>query len=518
MMRIFAVSSCLFVSACMMVGPDYKEPQTRVAAHWINKSPQIQEKPMHDANWWRVFHDDNLTTLIHLGYRQNLSLQTAGVRVLQARAQLAQSVGSLYPQQQALIGNYTYNRIGGGSLQQLLPSTFDTAILGLSANWELDFWGKYRRAIQSNNAAFLASIAAYDHALVSLTADIATAYINIRIKEALINVTKENIQVQTTGLRLTQSRYRNGQISLLDVEQAQSELAQTEATLPTLRSQLQQHKDTLAILLGVTPPEIDGLLQKSRRIPKTPVSVAVGIPREALARRPDIYQARQTAVAQLAAIGAVKANLFPSFSLAGTFAFAANTIPPSSINDLFHWSNRTITAGPAVNWPLLNYGQITNAVRAQDAVFQEALLNYMNLILAAQKEVQDNMTAFIEARNTIKDLVRADRAAIQSTKLTLIRYREGESDFTPVLDAEKQQLQVQQSLINAQGSEPLALVALYRALGGGWQLRGSNDVVPLQIKAAMAARTNWGTLLTPNAHMPPTTEMDKIKQRYLPAW
>ncbi len=518
MLKALVVIACLLLHACMMVGPDYKEPKTSVGKHWVNKNASVKETPIHDAAWWEAFHDNNLTSLIHAGYHHNLSVQMAGVHVLQARAQLAQAVGGLYPQQQALIGNYNYNRIGGGSLQGLLPSTFDTALLGFSANWEIDFWGKYRRAIQSNDATFLASIAAYDNALVSLTADIASTYINIRTTETLIKITKDNIQLQTTGLKLSNSRYKNGETSLLDVDQAQTELSQTQATLPTYVSQLQTQKDALGLLLGITPDEVDGLLMKQHGIPKAPAKVAVGIPKETLARRPDVYQARQEAIAQLASIGAVKANLFPSFSLAGSFAFSGNNIPPSSMNDMFNWASRTITAGPAVNWPLLNYGQITNAVRAQDAVFQQALLNYMNLVLKAQKEVQDNITGFIEARKSEQFLQKANRSAVQSTKLTLTRYREGESDFTPVLDAMRQQLQVQTSLAKAQGAIPLALVALYRALGGGWQIRQCNDIVPITVKKDMAARTNWGNLLAPQHHMPPATELQKITQRYLPNW
>lgn len=518
MLKALVMIACLLLHACMMVGPDYKEPKTSVAKHWVNKNSSVKETPIHAAAWWDVFHDKNLTSLIHAGYHNNLSVQAAGVHVLQARAQLAQAVGELYPQQQALIGNYTYNRIGGGSLQNLLPQSFDTALLGFSANWEIDFWGKYRRAIQSNDATFLASLAAYDNALVSLTADIASAYINVRTNAALIKITQENINLQTESLKLAQSRYRNGETSLLDVEQAQTELSQTQATLPNYVNQLQRQKDALALLLGITPNEIDGLLEKKQGIPKAPATVAVGIPKETLAQRPDIYQARQEAIAQLASIGAIKANLYPSFSLAGTFAFAANNIPPSSVSDIFNWSNRTVTAGPAVNWPLLNYGQITNAVRAQDAAFQQALLKYKNLVLQAQKEVQDNISGFIEARKSEQYLEKAVKSAIQSTKLTLIRYREGESDYTTVLDAEQQQLKVQISLANAQGAIPQALIALYRALGGGWQIRQCHDIVPVSVKHEMASRTNWGNLLTPMNHMPPTNEMQTITQHYLPSW
>ncbi len=518
MFKHLAVLACLLLNACMMVGPNYKEPKTSVAKNWLKKNPTTKETPIQDAKWWELFHDQNLTCLINQGYHNNLSLQSAGVRVLQARAQLAQSVGELYPQQQALTGNYNYNRIGGSSLQSLLPSNFLTALLGFTANWEIDFWGKYRRAIQSNDATFLASVAAYDNALVTLTADIASVYIKIRTDEALINVTQKNIQVQKESLTLTQSRFRAGQISLLDVEQAQTELAETQANLPAQVSNLQSQKDALGVLLGIVPNEVDTLLLKQQGIPITPSTVAVGIPINTLERRPDIYQARQEAIAQSASIGAVKANLYPAFSLAGNFAFASNNINGSSVSDLLHWSNRTITAGPGFNWAIFNYGQITNAVRVQDASFQQALLNYLNLVLKAQQEVQDNITRYIEAKKTEQFLIKANRSAINTTKLALIRYREGESDFTPVLNAEQQQLRIQTSLVNAQGDVPQALVALYRALGGGWQIRNGNDIVPKHIKEEMAARTNWGSLLKQQNHQPPANENQKVKQLYLPSW
>ncbi len=500
-----------------MVGPNYKEPLKPVTRHW-KKNTAVNETPFRNPLWWEVFCDPILVGLINEGYHSNLSLQSSGVRVLQARAQLAQSVGELYPQQQLLTGNYTYNRIGGSSLEQILPTNFDTAALGFSVNWEVDFWGKYRRAILSNNASFLASIAAYDNALITLNSDVASTYIKLRTIETQIKVTNANISVQREGLRIARSRYNNGQTSLVDVEQAQTELSETLASLPSLTANLQRQKDLLSLLLGKVPNQIDGVLAKSKGIPKAPLQVAVGIPIETLVRRPDIYEARMQAIAQSEAIGAAKANLFPSFSLFGTFTFAANTIGGASISDLFHWSNRNITAGPGVNWPILNYGQITNAVRVQDAAFQQALLNYVNLVLKAQQEVQDNITNFIEAQKAERYLIQANKAATETLRLTIIRYKEGETDFTPVLNAEQQQLRIQTSLVNAQGDIPQALVALYRSLGGGWEIRNGNDVVPEYLKREMGARTNWGSLLAQQNHQAPMSKWQSVKQLYLPKW
>src|SRR3990167_1206048 len=501
-----------------MVGPDYQDPKTQVMNHWGDKSPSVRQTPFKNVLWWQSFHDPVLTKLIELGYQNNLSLQSAGVRVLEARAVLAQSVGELYPQQQAAVGDYTYNRLGNTSLQGLLPSSFKTASLGFAINWELDFWGKYRRAIRSNDAAFLASVAAYDNALVTLTADIAKAYISLRMDEAQIRTIKANIQVQATDARNARARFEAGQTSLLDVEQAQTEYAQTEASLPPVVADVQRQKDALAVLLGTTPDKLQPLLKTNTGIPKAPKTIGVGIPKEVLARRPDIYQARMQAVQQSESIGAIKANLFPALSLAGSFTFTSNNIGSNHISDIFEWSSRSITAGPSFNWPLLNYGQITNAVRAQDSAFQQSLLNYMNLVLKAQQEVQDNITGFIEANKTVRALKNANHSAIQELKLALIRYKEGETYFTPVLNAEQQQLSVQTSLINAEGNVPNTLVGLYRALGGGWEIRGDNDVVSDSTKQEMAARTNWGTLLKTKNHMPPKTKAQQRNQLYLPKW
>jgi NodT family efflux transporter outer membrane factor (OMF) lipoprotein len=517
MRRFFILISGLALSSCM-VGPNYKEPAKNIVTHWPKKNATVKETPFHDVLWWQVFHDPILTSLIKEGYHNNLSVQIAGVRVLQTRAQLAQSVGSLYPQQQAMVGNYTYNRIGGSSLQDILPSSFDTSALGFSANWELDFWGKYRRAIQSNDAAFLASLAAYDNALITLTSDVARTYVKIRTTQEQIKVTNDNILVQKAGLKIALARYNAGEVSLVDVEQAKTELAQTQASLPPLNSNLQTQKDLLSVLLGTVPNGVDSLLQKGHGIPKAPYSVAVGIPKETIARRPDIHQARLEAVQQGAAIGAIKANLYPALSLAGTFTFSASTIGSSSISDMFNWSNRNITAGPNLAWSLLNYGQITNAVRAQDAVFQQALLSYVNLVLKAQQEVQDTITAYIESKSAVYYLNQANSSATKSLKLAIVRYKEGETDFTPVLNAEQQLLSVQISLVNAQGDIPQALIALYRALGGGWQIRGTDDVIPQKIKMEMAARTNWGTLLKQQNHVLPKTPGQQIQQLYLPKW
>lgn len=515
-LAVFALLLCL--SSCLMVGPDYKEPPKRIAKHWVNPGSTVHEKPIKSAYWWKTFHDPTLSCLINLGYKNNYNLQTAATRVLRARATLAQSVGKLYPQKQDFIGNLTAQRIGGQELEFVLPSTFTTALMGLSANWEIDFWGKYRRKILSDDAAFLSSYAAYDSALVSLTADIATTYINIRTYEALIKVFEENIGIQQQSYNIAETRYREGETNQLDVQFAKTELYKTKGSIPSLRADLQKFKDLLGVLLGVSPDKVNTLIAKSYGIPKPPTNVSVGIPFDSIYHRPDVYEARLKAVSQLQGIGAVKATLFPALSLGGTFGFAANDINNSSLSQLFNWANRTAFVGPSVLWPILNYGQLTNMVRQQDASTQEALLNYTQVVLQAQQEIQDNITGFVEAKKSVKEYKIATDSSIKSTDISRIRYTEGEIDFTAVLIAQNIQLNTQKSLTQSEGDVPKRLVGLYRSLGGGWQIRGCSDIVADEVKQEMAHRTYWGNLLLQKNHIPPRTKRDRLEELYLPNW
>jgi NodT family efflux transporter outer membrane factor (OMF) lipoprotein len=502
-----------------MVGPNFTTPDTDVADHYQNAA-SLKAGPVNDAIWWENFHDPTLNNLIQAGYKKNLSLQVAGVRVLQARAQLAAAVGQLYPQQQAAFGSYTYERQSRAAPTNIAGTAtyLNVAQLGFTADWELDFWGKFRRAIQANNANFLGSIDAYDAALVTLTSDIATSYIAIRTLEAQIQVAQANIVVQTESLRIAKAQFQAGQTSLLDVEQAQTQLGTTEATLPTLGAQLGVQEDALAVLLGITPDKVAPLLAGSTAIPQARSGVVVGIPKDLLRQRPDVKEAELAAASQSALIGVAKAQLYPALSLSGSFGWESSTSNRASLGDLFNWSSRAVTLGPSVQIPLFNYGQLTNQVRAQDAAFEQSILNYQNIVLQAQQQVQDAITNYVQAQKAVAALDSAVQSAVQATNLAMIRYVDGATDYTTVLTVEQAQLQAQNSLAVAEGNVPQALVALYAGLGGGWQIAEGHDVVPDSIKADMARRTNWGGLLAPANHAAPRTRAQQIKQIYVPNW
>ena len=281
-----------------------------------------------DQQWWTVFDDDVLDRLIETAYQQNLSLLSAGVRVLQARAQLAVAVGQFYPQTQQAFGSVDYNRQSARAPFQSAATssllTYWQDQIGAQAAWELDIWGRFRRAIELADAALLGSIASYDDVLVSLTGDVATNYVQIRTLEARLQIARDNVEVQRQALNIAEIRFEGGTTTERDVEQAKTVLASTEATIPQLATALQQTKNVLSVLLGIPPSPLDDMLAGSKGIPVAPTRVAVGIPVELLRRRPDVRAAELQAAAQSAQIGVAKADLYPAFSLTGNFGFLAS--------------------------------------------------------------------------------------------------------------------------------------------------------------------------------------------------
>jgi NodT family efflux transporter outer membrane factor (OMF) lipoprotein len=501
-----AVCALLALSACE-VGPNFERPASPVAERWIGEPPGSTAEPSAMADWWKVFNDPKLNSLIDTAYHNNLSLQVAAARILQAQAQLNVAIGDLFPQQQALGGQAQRERQSSSTLP--LPGqnpVLGTSQVGVSASWELDFWGKYRRGIEADRAAMLSSVAAYDSGLVSVTAGVASTYLNIRVLQQQIDVVQESVKTQQESLRIAQNQFDAGETSQLDLQQAQTQLAQTRARVPGIEKSLQAAKDSLAVLLGVTPDAIDAMLGESTAIPVAPREVATGIPKDLLRRRPDVRQAELTAAAQSAAIGVVKSSLYPSFTLTGSFGFAGTSLRGNSIGDLFTWDNRAAAAGASFLFPIFNYGRIVNSVRVQDAVFEEAVLNYQNTVLQAQQEVEDGRASFSTAQAALATLIDAAASARRTTELAIVRYKEGATDYTTVLTAQQLQLEIEQSLASARGDVPLALVSVYRALGGGWQLRERQQLLPAGTRKEMKARTNWGRLPDSGPELPITEE------------
>ena len=506
--------------ACTKVGPNFARPETEVSLGWMEaEDKRLIHDPADYRNWWRVFNDPVLDGLIERAYRDNLSLRIAGVRVLEARAQLGIAVGEFYPQTQQVSGSLQYNRVSERSVAGLALSQFTYAQdqIGVGASWELDFWGKFRRAIESANAAWLATVADYDSVLVSLTADVANTYVLIRTLEKRTEIARENVEAQKEALKIAEARFEHGTTSRLDVEQARTVLNNTLASIPALESQLQQAKNALCLLLGLPPSDLSDLLAREKGIPISPLQVAVGIPADLLRRRPDIRSAERQAEAQSALIGVAKADLYPAFSLSGFFGFLSTNVGNFNLGDIFQWKSRTFQIGPSVQWNFLNYGQITNNVRVQDARLEQLLIAYQNAVLKAQQEVEDALVAFLRAQERAEFLAWSTASAKNSLDLAILQYRVGTKDFTTVLTAQQALLSEQDSLAVTLGNISSSLVGVYRALGGGWEVREGKDLVPPEVKEAMARRTNWGGLLAPASYNPSPSAEPESGVR-LPDW
>jgi NodT family efflux transporter outer membrane factor (OMF) lipoprotein len=493
---------------CAKVGPDFHRPDVMVSTNWMEAGDErVKNESADYRNWWRVFNDSVLDRLIDRAYQENLSIRIAGVRVLEARAQLGIALGGLYPQTQQASGSVQYNRPSAAGAFPL--SEYYQSQIGANAGWELDFWGKFRRAIESADASWLATVADYDNSLVSLTADVANSYITIRTLEKRIEIAHQNVETQKESLKIAEARFKYGTVTQLDVEQARTVLESTLSAIPSLEAQLRQTENALSVLLGLPPSDLSDYLKGASEIPVSPPQVVVGIPADLLRRRPDVRSAEFQAAAQSAQIGVAKADLYPAFSLTGNFSFLATDIGKSKLGDIFKWSSRDIQTGPVFQWNIFNYGRITNNVRVQDARFQELLITYQNVVLKAQQEVGDNLIAFLRAQERARFLARSTASAKKALGLAVLQYRQGIKDFTTVLIAQQSLLNEQDNLATTLGNISSNLVGVYRALGGGWEIREGKELVPPGVREEMAKRTDWGGLLTPASNNPPLFDEPK---------
>jgi NodT family efflux transporter outer membrane factor (OMF) lipoprotein len=521
------ISFTLLFTGCA-VGPDYIRPEAPEPQKWLEeKDPVIKSEPADFGRWWTVFNDPVLNTLVERAFQQNLPLRIAGIRILEARAQLGIATGNLYPQSQAGKGAYTYTDVSKNTANSQRGADFHygNIDLGFDAAWELDFWGKFRRAVESDMGNLEASIASYDDILVTLTAEVARTYIFIRTQETRLAIARANVKIQEQSLEIAETRFKEGDITELDVQQARALLRDTQATIPRIQAGLRQDKNGLAILLGMLPGELEDILDAPKLIPAVPDEVSVGVPSELLRRRPDIRLAERQLAAQSALIGVAKADLYPHFSLFGSIGLrssdsdvtAAGSPGGSSFSDLWDSDSIEFYGGPAFTWNIFNYGRIKNRVRVQDARFEQLVVNYQNTVLRAAQEAEDAMVAFLRSQDEVKFLSESVKAATRSVDISMIQYREGLVDYQRVLDAQRFQTQEQDLLTERKGSVVLNFIAMFKALGGGWQIRDGRDFVPEETRKKMQDRTNWGNLLTPTKLETPPADENKVRWR-LPEW
>ena len=449
------------------LGPSYVPPSAAVADDWIDSgdSRVLPQPPAH-PDWWSVFKDPVINELVQAAFEQNLTLRQAGMRVTQARASRAIAAGNLFPQVQQAFGGYA--RIQESKSTSLPPPlrAFDQWEVGFNASWELDLWGKLRRAIESADARLDASVEDYDAVLVSLIAEVVTAYIEIRTFEERLLYARQNVTVQESSRKLSQTRFKEGKTSEVGVFLASANVNGTKATIPPLETGLRQANNRLCTLLGLPPTDLARLLGKGKGIPKVPADIAVGVPADLLRRRPDVRRAERQVASQSAQVGVAISELYPSVAINGEIFQAAE-----HFNDLFRSASTAGSIGPSFRWNILNYGRITNNIRLQDARLRELIAAYQNSVLVANREVEDALVAFLKSQRTVASVRKAVKDLDSSLKLLLIQFEEGSINFSPVFVLQGSLRAAQDELAAAEGQVLANLIAVYRALGGGWQIR-----------------------------------------------
>jgi NodT family efflux transporter outer membrane factor (OMF) lipoprotein len=454
------------------VGPNYCRPAAPVAKEWIDYSnPDLKTDKQHLCAWWNVFNDPVLNNLIETAYQQNLSLRTAGARILEARAQLNIAQGNLLPQEQYAFGDYSRIKLSSEVANPTPVLWFSDWRFGLSGSWELDFWGRYRRAIEAADAELNASVENYDDVLVILIADVAANYVQYRTFEQRLVYARSNVLTQNSAFELANDKFQHGATTERDTSQAKQLYEQTEALIPVLEIGKRQAANRICTLLGIPPTSLDTTLGKGNGVPTAPREVIVGVPADLVRRRPDVRRAEREVAAQSARIGVAVSDLYPHLSVLGTIGVEAE-----EFGDLFDTPGSMIgEISPGFRWDILNYGRLVNNVRVQDARFQQLAYTYQDRVLTAGREVEDAMVSFLQSQEQYKHLNSGVTSAVRTVEITRDQYNQGAVDFTAVFVFEGDLTTQQDELAVSQGNIALGLISVYRALGGGWQIRLPNN-------------------------------------------
>jgi NodT family efflux transporter outer membrane factor (OMF) lipoprotein len=464
-----ALSTVLLLSALAgcMVGPDYQPPQPAVPATWsAPAAPTAQSVDL--ANWWKTFNDPTLSSLIDRAIASNLDLKQAQSRLRQARAQRGLAFATLFPTVD-LTSGFNRSQSGGantgadgrGPPRRNLPQNQYQA--GLDAAWEIDIFGGARRGLESAEAGVLASAEGRNATLVSVVAEVALDYVQLRGYQQQIAVAEENIQAQQKTADITRRRKAAGFVSALDIANADAVVATTRAQIPVLQTSARQTIYALSILLGRDPAALTDELSKTAAIPVGPREVPAGIPSELLRRRPDVLQAEAQIHAANAQIGVATAGLFPKFNLVGSAGYQ------NSLSQyLTSWHSRFWSVGPSADWQIFNAGSVQSDIEVQKALTEQAMLTYEQTVLTALQDVENALVASAneeEHRKILREAVADNKKAFE---LSMQLYTEGNLEFLNVLDAQRSLFGAQNALVQSDTNISTNLVALYKALGGGW--------------------------------------------------
>jgi len=445
------------------VGPDYVAPETPAPDTWHNEirvglSAQDLD-PQALSGWWQTLGDPVLTRLIERAVRGNLDVREARARVREARARRSIGKAGLFP---------TLDASGSGQARRSSEETGngsegETYAAGFDAGWELDIFGGVRRSVEAAGADLEASRENLRDVLVSLLAEAALNYVEVRTFEARLEVGEANLTTQQQTLQLTEWLFEAGLSDGLAVQQARYNLENTRSQIPALRSGLEETRNRLAVLTGEPPGAVHAELEQPGPNPVPPLEIAVGVPAEVLRRRPDVRRAERELAAQTARVGAATAELYPRLSLLGSIGLES-----LSLGTLFSAGSRTYNVGPTVTWPVFRAGAIRQNIVAESALQEQALSRYEAAVLTALEEVENALMAFAQEQDRRQSLEKAARAARRAVELSETQVAAGHTDFSTVLDSQRSLLAFQDQLAASRGIVTDNLIRLYKALGGGW--------------------------------------------------
>ncbi|MGD0280621.1 MAG: efflux transporter outer membrane subunit [Smithella sp.] len=471
---VLPVLFIIVISGCPAVGPDYVRPDTTIYKNWntqIKSDSNKKETPAQNlASWWTALGDPMLSSLIDRAQKGNLDLKKAQASIREARARRGLAKASFFPTIEAS-GSDTRSRgsenTGGvttvNSNVMTGVMTSDLYSLGFDASWELDIFGGVRRSVEAAGANLEASRENMRDVLVSLLAEVAKNYVDVRTYQARIAIAQDNLKAQEETYQLTVWRNEAGLSDELAVQQARYNLENTRSNIPALRTGLDAAMNSIAILLGEQPGKVHEELSKRESIPVTPLNIAVGVPADIIRRRPDIRKAERELASQTAQIGVATADLYPKFTLSGSIGLES-----ISTGNLLSSGSRNYSFGPSITIPIFSGGATIQNIEIQSALQEQYLIAYKTTILDALKEVENALTAYVQEQYRRQALIDAAAAAKQAAQLSKTKYQAGLSDFSDVLDAQRSLLSYEDELATSEGMVTTNLISLYKALGGGW--------------------------------------------------
>jgi len=447
----------VMLSGCM-VGPDFRSPQIAVPDSWAGTNATAA--PVGMSTWWQTFNDPKLTALVQEALASNLDVKLAEARLRESRAAHGVAEGGLWP---TLNTTASYQRNDTSAKGGTTPNGQNLFQAGFDAVWELDIFGGIRRNVESAQANTQAAQEGLHDAQVTLAAEVALNYIQLRGFQQQIAVTQENLKAQQHTAEITRQKQGAGFVGTLDVANADAQVATTKSQIPVLEVSAQQSIYALSVLLGKPPAYLLTELSEAQPMPVTPPEVPVGLPSDLARRRPDIREAEAQLHAATAQIGVATADLFPKFSLTGDIGWQTNLLSNGFTNP-----TRGSSFGPSVDWALFQGGSIVSNIHEQEALRDESLVTYQKTVLTALQDVENALIAYTKERDhrqALNDAVVASRKAVDvSTQL----YSAGQTDFLNVLQAQNTLYASENALVQSNSSTGQDLIALYKALGGGW--------------------------------------------------